>query len=87
MDTAQIVLVLGFLCQLVAFISSGVWIVANIKGTSTQLSLSLHHLTATLAKLETTMEKVQAKQIDQEIRVKLLERGIVMRSSESDSGE
>ena len=73
MDLSEIVLVVGFFMQLIAFVTSGVWIVANIKSTSSQLSLTIQHLTATLSKLERTMEKVEAKQVEQEIRVRLLE--------------
>lgn len=73
MTVSEISMVIGFTLQLIGFVVSGVWIVASIKSTSSQISITIEHLTKTLGKLEQIIDQVQQKQIDQEIRVRLLE--------------
>ena len=74
MQLSEMVMIAGFGLQLFGFVASGIWIVANIKSTSTELSGTIDHHTKTLGRLEVTMKSVETKQVDHEIRMRLLER-------------
>ena len=63
----------GLLVQLLGMGAGAFWVVGSVRNTSNQLAHSMELLNKTLDKLETTMKSVETKQIDHEIRMRLME--------------
>lgn len=73
MEAMEWFALIGLLAQLIGMGVGAFWVVSSVRATSNQLATSVDSLTRTLDKLEGTIKVVEEKQIDHEIRVRLLE--------------
>lgn len=63
----------GLLVQLIGMGVGAFWIVGSVRSTSSTLGITIEHLTKTLNRLEETMKSVEQKQVEQEIRLRVIE--------------
>jgi hypothetical protein len=64
---------LGLITQLIGMGAGAFWVVGSVRATSNQLAGAVESLNKTLDKLEKTMKEVEVKQVDHEIRMRLVE--------------
>jgi hypothetical protein len=60
--------------QLLAMLVAGVWFVLSLKTGSKNLESTIDALTHAITDLKKTIEKIEEKQHDHDVRVSLLER-------------
>ena len=60
--------------QILSMLIAGVWFVLSLKTGSRNLETTIDALTSAITELKKTIEKIEEKQHDHDIRVSLLER-------------
>ena len=73
MDVVEWFALIGLVIQLLGMGAGAFWVVGSVRNTSNQLASAVTSLNKTLDKLEATMKSVETKQVDHEIRMRLME--------------
>jgi len=69
----QFFLLGAFLVQLVGMLSAGVWFVTSVKITTAELRTTIDHLSRSIETLGKTIERIEAKQQDHELKFARME--------------
>ena len=73
MSVDQVILLGAFLVQLVGMLSAGVWFVTSVKITTAELRTTIDHLSRSIETLGKTIERIEAKQQDHELKFARME--------------
>lgn len=73
MSYDQFFLLGAFLVQLVGMLSAGVWFVTSVKITTAELRTTIDHLSRSIETLGKTIERIEAKQQDHELKFARME--------------
>lgn len=73
MEAVEWFALIGLVVQLLGMGAGAFWVVGSVRNTSNQLASAVTSLNKTLDKLEATMKSVELKQVDHEIRMRLME--------------
>ena len=68
--------IIGTALAFISIIATAVWTVAAIKNQTNGLRQAIETLSKAAEKLEATVERIEKRQFDHELRLSLLERGI-----------
>lgn len=73
MNYDQFFLLGAFLVQLVGMLSAGIWFVTSVKITTAELRTTIDHLSRSIETLGKTIERIEAKQQDHELKFARME--------------
>ena len=74
MSLEQLLMLGAFLAQLAAMIGASVWFAVSVKVTTAELRGTIDHLSKTIETLGNTINRIESKQHDHELRFARMER-------------
>ena len=74
MSLEQLLMLGAFIAQIIGMIGASVWFVVSVKVTTAELRGTIDHLSKTIETLGNTINRIEMKQHDHELRFARMER-------------
>lgn len=74
MSLEQLLMLGAFLAQLIGMIGASIWFVVSVRVTTAELRGTIDHLSKTIETLGNTINRIETKQHDHELRFARMER-------------
>ena len=74
MSLEQLLMLGAFIAQIIGMIGASVWFVVSVKVTTAELRGTIDHLSKTIETLGNTINRIESKQPDHELRFARMER-------------
>ena len=74
MNLEQVLMLGAFVAQLAVMLGASIWFVVSVKVTTAELRGTIDHLSKTIETLGQTINRIESKQHDHELRFARMER-------------
>ena len=74
MSLEQLLMLGAFLAQLIGMIGASIWFVVSVRVTTAELRGTIDHLSKTIETLGNTINRIESKQHDHELRFARMEK-------------
>jgi uncharacterized protein YoxC len=74
MNLEQVLMLGAFIAQLAVMLGASIWFVVSVKVTTAELRGTIDHLSKTIETLGNTINRIEMKQHDHELRFARMER-------------